>query len=223
MGAESVFVKFTINRIPMNTAQKLGNMPTSTYLDEDTYLQREIEALEKTEYIAGILYPRWQMIAGKFLMHNALCVNVLCQLHGNLARSKYRALTSDMRIYNPRTPAYLYPDALVLGDTPELPKHDSLSNPLLLLEVNSPQSVDYDRTTKLIIYDTMPSVQEYIIISQMAREIMLFRRNNHGVLAFAEIATERVVLQSIGCLLNIDEVYVDTDFDEEFEQKNTTE
>lgn len=198
----------------MSAVRKLDYTHASVYLHEDTYLQREIEALEKTEYIAGILYPRWEMMAGGRLMHNLLCSNIIRALGNNLAGSKCRTLTSDTRVHNPRTPAYLYPDVVVLCGKPELRKHHSLVNPTLLVEVSSPQSVEYDRTTKLLIYDAISSVQEYLIVSQAAQEIMLFRRDTAGRLAFVEIATESLTLESVGCTLTVAELYEDTSFDD---------
>ncbi|MBD1208826.1 MAG: Uma2 family endonuclease [Ignavibacteria bacterium] len=65
---------------------------------------------------------------------------------------------------------YLYPDVVVIYGKPELCKHHSLINPTLLVEVTLPSSVEYDRTTKLLIYDAIPSVQEYLIVSHTAKK-----------------------------------------------------
>jgi Uma2 family endonuclease len=207
----------------MNAVPKFDRPQASVYLHEETYLQREMEALEKTEYIAGILYPRWQMMAGGRLMHNALCVNISTALRNQLRGKGCSTLSSDTRVHNPRTPAYLYPDVVVLCGKPELRKHHSLVNPTLLVEVTSPNSVEYDRTTKLLIYDAIPSVQEYMIVSQTAHEIMLFRRDAVGKLAFIEIATEQLTLESVGCSLDIAELYEDTSFDVDDSDDNDDE
>jgi len=200
----------------MNAVRKFDRTSASIYLHEDTYLQQEIDAVEKTEYIAGILYLRWQMMAGGRLVHNLLCSNIIRALGNALAGSKCRTLTSDTRIHNPRTPAYLYPDVVVVCGKPELRKHHSLVNPTLLVEVSSSKSVEYDRTTKLLIYDTIPSVQEYLIVSQAAQDIFLFRRDEAGRLAFVEIATETLVLESVGdCTLTIRDIYEDTSFEDD--------
>ena len=198
----------------MSALHRYKPLQASIYLHEDTYLQRELEAVEKTEYIAGILYPRWQMMAGARLMHNVLCVNMSTALRNKLRGKGCSTLSSDTRIQNPRTPAYLYPDVVVVCGKPEIQKHHSLVNPTLVVEVTSPQSVEYDRTTKLLIYDAIPSVQEYMIVSHEAQEIMLFRRDEALRLAFVEIATEQLVLTSVHCTLSIAEIYDDTDFDE---------
>jgi Uma2 family endonuclease len=192
--------------------QSPRHAPATVYLHEDAYLQREIEALERTEYIAGVLYPRWEMMAGGRLKHNVMCVNISSGLNTRLRGKGCRTLSSDQRIINPRTPAYLYPDVTVVCGKPEIVKHQTLVNPTLLVEVTSPKTVNYDRTTKLVIYDTIPSVQEYCIVSHTAQEVMLFRRDSVGKLAFVEIATERVKLESVGCVLDVAEIYFDTDF-----------
>lgn len=198
----------------MNAVQILHPVSANIYLHEDVYLQHEIEAAEKTEYIAGVLYPRWQMMAGGRLRHNAICVNISTALRNKLRGRGCNTLSSDTRVHTARTPGYLYPDVVVLCGKPELRKHHSLVNPTLLVEVTSPSSVEYDRTTKLLIYDAIPSVQEYLVVSHTADEVMLFRRDDTGILAFVEVAAENITLTSVGCTLRVKEIFEDTDFEE---------
>jgi Uma2 family endonuclease len=199
----------------MTIARKLEHTPANVYLHEDTYLQREIEAVEKTEYIAGVLYPRWQMMAGGRMAHNFLCGNIIRILGNKLLGSQCRTLTSDQRVVNPHSSAYLYPDVTVICGKPDLCKHNSLANPTLVVEVTSQSSEEYDRTIKLLIYDAMPSVLEYMIVSQTAHEIMLFRRDENGKLSFVGIATETLILESVGCSLDVAELYANMDFEED--------
>lgn len=202
----------------MSAVRQYERQTATIYHHEDVYLQREIEALEKTEFVAGVLYPRWKMMAGGRLMHNIICSNIIRSLGNKLSGSKCKALTSDTRVYTDRTPAYLYPDVTVLCGKPELRKYHSLANPTLLVEVTSPSSVDYDRTTKLVIYDAISSVKEYMIVSHLAQEIMLFRRDASGRLAFVEIATTTLTLESVNCTLDLQEIYEDISFEAENEK-----
>ncbi len=197
----------------MNVVRHYERSSATIYYHEEAYLQREIEAPDKTEYVAGVLYSRWEMMAGGRIMHNFLCGNVIRSFGNKLSGSKCKTLTSDTRVYTNRTPAYLYPDVTVLCGKPDLRKHHSLVNPTLLVEVTSPSSVDYDRTTKLVIYDGIPSVQEYLIVSHTTQEIMLFRRDSHGRLAFVEVATDTLTLQSVQCTLDLQEIYEDVSFE----------
>ncbi|MCU0428245.1 MAG: Uma2 family endonuclease [Candidatus Kapabacteria bacterium] len=197
----------------MNAVRHYERSSATIYHHEEAYLQREIEALDKTEYVAGVLYPRWEMMAGGRLMHNALCVNISTALRNKLRGKGCSTFSSDTRVFTNRTPAYLYSDVTVLCGKPDLCKHHSLVNPTLLVEVTSPSSVDYDRTTKLVIYDGIPSVQEYLIVSHTTQEIMLFRRDSHGRLAFVEVATDTLTLQSVQCTLDLQEIYEDVSFE----------
>lgn len=204
----------------MNTARKLDYTTATVYLNEETYLLREVEALEKTEYIAGVLYPRWQMMAGGRILHNAISVNVSSALNVALRGKGCRTLSSDQRVVNPLSSAYLYPDVSVVCGKADIRKYDCLANPTLVVEVTSPSSVEYDRTTKLLIYAALPSVQEYMIVSHTAQEIMLFRRNSEGALAFVEIARERVEFTSVGCMLSITDIYDGVELEELREDEN---
>jgi Uma2 family endonuclease len=86
---------------------------------------------------------------------------------------------------------------------------NTIINPTLLIEVLSDSTEGYDRGVKFAHYQRIPSLQEYVLISQHSPRIEVFRRNPVGkswTLDFAE-ASESIKLVSIGCELAVDEIY----------------
>lgn len=86
---------------------------------------------------------------------------------------------------------------------------DAVTNPTLLVEVLSPPSTEaYDRGDKSARYRQIPSLREYVLVSQGTPRIELFRREQGGRWSLLEArAGEQLVLESVGCTLVVDEIY----------------
>jgi Uma2 family endonuclease len=81
---------------------------------------------------------------------------------------------SDQKVYLPKLNVYLYPDAIVVTQTPIMAENiaQAIVNPLLVVEVLSPSTEDYDRKDKFMKYRTLESFKEYVIIQQNSAEIL---------------------------------------------------
>ena len=98
------------------------------------------------------------------------------RIKGNLERETGRQLedgpcsvySSDLRVKVTTTGLYTYPDLVVVCGEPELKDevHDTLLNPRVIVEVLSDSTEKYDRGTKFSHYWKLPSLQEYVLVSQ---------------------------------------------------------
>jgi Uma2 family endonuclease len=77
-------------------------------------------------------------------------------------------LTSDQKVFIPATNWIIYPDVTVYCGEPEfyLDSSSVISNPLLIVEVLSAETAEYDRTTKFENYCSIPSLREYVLVAQ---------------------------------------------------------
>jgi Uma2 family endonuclease len=83
-------------------------------------------------------------------------------------------------------------------------------NPVVLVEVLSDSSEAYDRGEKFAHYRRIPSLREYVIVSQREPRIEVHRRNEAGRWELYEAgAGETIELASIECRLSVDEIYRD--------------
>lgn len=176
-------------------------------LDPATYLQQERKATEKNEYLNGQVYA----MAGASREHNQLVFNLAGLLHGQLRGSPCSAYVNDMRVRSHSTEAYFYPDLTVVCDDAEFEDEemDTLLNPVLIIEVLSPSTEGYDRGAKFAHYRRMESLREYVLIAQDRYSIERYIRDDsgHWVLSEANTPASVVDLTSIGCHLQVDEVY----------------
>jgi Uma2 family endonuclease len=91
------------------------------------------------------------------------------------------------------------------------PRRDTLAqalNPLVLLEVTSDSSEEYDTTDKLDCYRTIPSLRDYIIVSHRERRIVAHSRRDDAAWEMRKaIAGGRVRVASLDAELTVDQVY----------------
>lgn len=127
------------------------------------YFDREILSETRNEYIDGEINP----MTGGTPTHNTLVVNLLSLLHIALP-SPYRVFVTDQRLWIPDRKIATYPDVMVIAEPLEYQegRKDTLVNPILIAEILSPSTANYDRIGKFASYRTIPSFKEYLLISQ---------------------------------------------------------
>jgi len=139
-----------------------------------------------------------------------LAAAVLSIIRGQLSRG-CRAFTSDLRVRILSTGLTTYPDgAVVCGGTQRAPDDKvAVTNPVVLIEVTSNSSEEYDRGEKLRHYQAIPTAKEIVILSHREPRISLHRRDERGWTAVDAAAGESIALESIGAMVRIDDVYRD--------------
>ena len=81
-------------------------------------------------------------------------------------------------------------------------------NPMLLLEVTSDSSEEYDTTEKLAYYQTIPSLRDYVIVSHRERRLTVHHRTDAGDwVTRVAIAGGRVPVASLSTDLAVDQLY----------------
>jgi Uma2 family endonuclease len=191
---------------PRTGAPTVSSSP-APWISPEQYLEAERRAETKSEYLAGQVFA----MTGASLEHNRIVVNLILELGIQLRGGSCEVYPSDMRAHIPATGLYTYPDVTVVCGTPELEDehHDTLLNPTVLIEVLSPSTERWDRGRKAEHYRGIPSLQEYLLVSQDAPRIEQYRRHGERewVLMDAIGMEERIELASIGCALALRDVY----------------
>ncbi len=173
----------------------------------EEYLAWERLQPTKHEFFEGEIFA----MAGATLEHNLLVARVVTALTNALNDGPCNACPSDMRVKIPATGLYTYPDAVVFCGQAELEdkSHDTLLNPRVLVEVLSETSEAYDRGKKFEHYRTIPSFTEYLLVAQDQVLIEHFSRQADNSWVLREVrAGGTIDLASIGCVLEIDRIYL---------------
>jgi len=150
-------------------------------------------------------------MAGGSEDHSALALNVLAALLGAVGDRPCRVHTSDLRIYVEAVGFATFPDGTVICGP--LQQHApspvaTALNPLVLLEVTSDSSEEYDTGAKLEAYQTIATLREVILVSHRERRITIHRRDATGAWTMrVAIAGGRIAVESLGAELIVDAIY----------------
>ena len=158
----------------------------------------------KNEYIDGELYP----MTGGTASHAEIMWNVGFVLGLRLRGGDFHFFSSALRIGI--SPArYLYPDLSVVSGEPELDAGAiNLFNPALVAEVISPASAEKDRGFKRALYQSIPSLQIYLIIDQFQSQVEVDSRLNDNWQTQEYAGLGAIVpLPALNCDLPLAEIY----------------
>jgi Uma2 family endonuclease len=175
-----------------------------TYAD---YVAVERDSSTKHEFLDGEIFA----MAGATEDHSAFCTEVLFALRGALGDRPCRVHTSDLRVYVESVGLSTFPDGSVVSG--ELVQHppsplSTALNPMILLEVTSDSSEDYDTGDKLAFYKTIPTLRECIIVSHRERRIVVHTRGEGDLwTARTAIGGDRVTVTTLGAELVVDTIY----------------
>ena len=156
------------------------------FVTEAEYLAQERDSLVKHEYYNGEIFA----MSGGTEPHNLIAVNVCATLHSQLRRRPCRVYNSDMRVKVLRTGLNTYPDASIVCGQPQFTNdtHDTIVNPVLIIEVLSPSTERYDRGMKFQNYRTIDVLQDYILIAQDEHHIEHYSRQKAGQWVLNEVS-----------------------------------
>jgi Uma2 family endonuclease len=177
-----------------------------TYTAEE-YLALERSSLEgKCEFVDGQIFA----MAGASREHNLIGVNIAGELRSQLKGKPCEAYSNDMRVKAAEAKGYHYPDIAVVCGKPEFEdgQMDTLLNPTVLVEILSSCTEAYDRGDRFAGYRKIPSLREYILVSQDKPLIESYvRQGNAWILTEIKELEEVVNLETIDCFLAMKEVY----------------
>ena len=127
------------------------------------YWQQEAIADQRHEYHDGIRVA----LAGGSEAHSKIAVNLVAFLHFALRDKDWQVYNSDLRVWIPDARCCTYTDGMVVRGEPEFhgDRDDEILNPSLIVEVLSPAMERGDRGEKFRKYRSLPSFQDYLLIS----------------------------------------------------------
>ncbi|WP_020396299.1 Uma2 family endonuclease [Thiolinea disciformis] len=167
------------------------------------YLSHEMDATERSEYANGLVYA----MAGASELHNTITGDLYAHINLHLPTS-CRVWQSDMKVVgktaDDTTFAY-YPDIMAAcGENTDHPYYRT--NPLLIVEVLSNSTQRIDLLEKYKHYTQIPSLIEYVVVSQDTPFLKIFRRRTNWQ-AEDFYAEDHFTLESVGLTLQVQQIY----------------
>ncbi len=170
----------------------------------EEYLEFEKDSEVRHEYVGGVAYA----MTGGSGRHNRISLNIARKLADGAEGTSCRVYMSDMKVSIPDRPFY-YPDVIVVcGEEPEHPYY-FVEDPCLIVEVTSPNTEATDRREKLEAYKTLPTLMEYLIVSQNEEKLERHFRDENDEWWRAELANEAEIPLPCppGASLSLEDIY----------------
>lgn len=173
------------------------------------YLNWERQQPEKHEFYQNEIIA----VEKPSLKHIIIVSNIACNIANKFLKCPCEVYFSQMRVKIVTTGNYFYPDVVATCKNPEFEdqEFDTLVNPEVIFEVFSNSSKTKDREIKFKEYKCIPSLKEYILISQDKVFIEHFIKNNNNSWlseGYKYQIGELVNILTIDCKLKIDEIYL---------------
>jgi Uma2 family endonuclease len=169
------------------------------------YLEWERGQLDKHEFHDGEVFA----MAGGSLRHNFLSGAAFGELRAALRGKGCRTLTADQRISAKQGERYVYADAVaVCGEHQVEPgTTDVLANPSIVVEVLSPSTEAYDRGLKWTAYQRIPSLTDYLLITQASVRVEHFQRQAGHSWQYRLLEAGESITLSNGATIAVDALY----------------
>jgi Uma2 family endonuclease len=184
----------------------------SRRLTEAEYLEIERAAQFKSEFFDGEMFA----MAGGTPQHSLIATNLAAEFKNGLRNNSCTAYNTDLRIKIQATGLLTYPDLSVVCGSLQFAEgtDDTVVNPTVLAEVLSDSTEAYDRGRKFEHYRQIPTLQEYLLVSQTEPRIEQFIRRTDGRWLLSEAAglEKKLELPSLKITIALSEVFAKVNF-----------
>ena len=180
----------------MSTVQKVEP------LSIENYLASESRGEERHEYVNGTVFA----MVGGTARHNQITSAIFSALRTHLKNKPCTVFMSDMKVQVDRV--FYYPDVMVVC-SPVDPESLFQTEPVLLVEVLSKSTEAKDRLEKLVAYQSLSSVKEYMLVSQDKVSVDIYRRGDDGWQLESLTYGDKVKLSSVDFEADVETFYED--------------
>jgi Uma2 family endonuclease len=189
-------------------------LPKKKKYTPEEYLALEEKAEYRSEYWNGQIIK----MSGGTGNHNSITLNIATELRSKL-RDECRTFAIDVKVWVDMWNSYAYPDIFVICREPQYHKkrRDIFTNPILIVEVLSNGTKIFDKGEKFLAYQTLESLQEYIMVDQYKFIVEQYTKQQDGNWTYkATIGQDsEISLNSVNQILKLSDIYDLIDFEEE--------
>ena len=151
-------------------------------------------------------------------INHSRIIRNLSKVLGNLLEGQpYELFHNDLRLWIPRYRRGTYPDVMVIEGEPVFNegRSDEILNPMLIVEVLSKSTKDFDKDDKFRFYRSIPELREYVLVSQSEFLVEQYIKTDSNEWLFREYEgeTATVCFASVGVQMSMSEIYVKVVFE----------
>jgi len=199
--------------LDVRNAEKMGEPAVQKiYYTREDYLEIEDQAEGKSEFYDGEIIA----MSGGSRNHSVICLNLNWGIRNATAHTDCLGFDSNMKLDISEHNLFLYPDVTVVcGDIVfSENRSDMITNPVLIIEVLSPGTEQFDRGDKFKYYRSLPSLLEYVLVSQSQPRVGVYYRQDekNWLYSVSEGLESSVMLRTIRYELALKDIYHKVDW-----------
>lgn len=189
---------------------RVSQARASVYVSYEDYLAAEERSEDKHEWLDGVIYAMSRGTPERA----RLSLNVGAALRVAL-KGICSVYSSDVMLFVRETNLSTYADASVICGSVETHRvvkngralGEAITNPIVIVEVLSDKTADYDRGEKFGHYMRIPSLKDYVLVAQDTVRVEVFRRPDGAGHWKHEIATSDQSITLHGYSIAVDDIY----------------
>ncbi|HAB18877.1 MAG TPA: Uma2 family endonuclease [Verrucomicrobiota bacterium] len=171
-------------------------------VSEAEYLASEDVSVERHEWVGGVIYS----MAGETTDHNQIAQNLQSVIRGHLRGSACRVFINGVKLRLDVAETFYYPDIMVACDPRDTDRR-FIRYPRVIIEVLSEHTQQTDRREKLFAYLQVETLEEYVLVSSLRREIVIYRRADGWHPQPLLDAAHELQLASLDLRVSVSEIY----------------
>lgn len=186
---------------------KPANQPQRRYTVEE-YMALEEQREVRHEFFDGEIFA----MAGASVSHNLLGGNIYVAFRQALRGRPCRTVMEGVQLAIQQNRHYVYPDVMISCDPADQQADRILHAPVLVVEVLSPSTAEYDRGRKFNQYKKLPSLQHYLLVSQNSWLVEWYRREANNIWSVTALVeeTDALVIPELNINLTVADIYEGT-------------
>jgi Uma2 family endonuclease len=178
--------------------------PVKTALTFEQFLKFEESSLERHEFVDGNLF----VMAGGTDKQNHLILELTFALRLATRAAGYRLYASDVLVRTPKEVGY-YPDVFIARQDVDDSAREKRS-PIIIIEVLSASTEIFDRGEKWQNYQTIPSLEQYVLLAQSEPFAEVYTRQSDGSWRYQSFSGAALIhFSSLDFDLQLENLYSD--------------
>lgn len=179
-------------------------MSESDYLDKE--LSNEEDSSARYEFLDGFIRDMGYATA----THELLVGNFIYFLNHFYRKLDFKIYGSNRLLYVEAYNRYFYPDLQMVEGEPVYRDYKetikATLNPALLVEVISESSEEYDHVEKWSCYQSIPTLKQYVLVSQKEKKVESYRRVEDEWL-YVSLYGDNATLKVLDCEITLADLY----------------
>ncbi len=180
------------------------------YADNNLTIKDYIEGEKVSQFRHELIDGEVYVMTGASDNHNKISGNIFSEIRSFLKQknTSCSSYINDMKVKVQDN--FFYPDVMVVCDQQDNENDYYKTRPVIIVEVLSPATRKTDKTLKRLAYQTLSSLQEYVLIEQDKAEIEVFTQQSGWQVSYY-YPGDTITFESVAVTVLVEDIYYQVD------------